>query len=116
MVFNRARYLRTSWEAKLDIAYQIFSSALVAACPPGFEQGQLVAEMADGYSDIRYDCRVNGVDRIGLESAIEQDLQVDAALHQLRTQMTIPGQKPWSKCKFTLFPDGTFKFDVEYED
>jgi Protein of unknown function, DUF600 len=88
----------------------------MATCPSGFEQAQMVAEVADGYSDIRYDCRSQGREQQGLASAIEQDLKVDAALHELRAQMTIPGQKSWTNCTFTLFPDGTFKFDVEYDD
>lgn len=40
---------------------------------------------------------------------------IDGALHALREQSTASGM-PWSRCTFTLFPDGEFKFDVAYDD
>jgi hypothetical protein len=42
--------------------------------------------------------------------------KVSKKLLDIRAQMTVPGQAPWSRCTFTLFPDGKFKFDVEYDD
>ena len=96
--------------------YQIFAQALIATCPANYTEARLIAELDQGYSDIRYDCVVEGALQAGLQSKIEDDLKVDKALHGLRQQMTVPGQEPWSKCVFTLHPDGTFKFDVEYDD
>jgi hypothetical protein len=46
----------------------------------------------------------------------KKDVIIHNALKAIRTQMTVPGQSPWSRCTFTLFPDGKFKFDVEYDD
>jgi hypothetical protein len=100
----------------VDAAFEIFASAVMAACPHNFTEGFLVASVADGFSDIRYDCNINGKRKTGLDSDMEQDLKVDDVLHDLRKSMTISGQTPWSRCIFTLFPDGKFKFDVEYED
>jgi Protein of unknown function, DUF600 len=45
-----------------------------------------------------------------------KDMKIHNALKAIHAQMTVPGQAPWSRCTFTLFPDGKFKFDVEYDD
>jgi hypothetical protein len=103
-------------EADMESKYQILAEALLLACPEGFSKGELVAKMDSGFSNVRYNCHIDGEHKVGLDGDKVNDFKVDDALHEIRTQMTVPGQKPWSKCTFTLFPDGKFKFDVDYDD
>jgi hypothetical protein len=100
----------------VETHYQTLAGAAIEVCPAIFERAQIVAEMEDDNGSIRYDCQLSDRAIEGLTSDTARDYSVYKAIKSIRTQMTIPGQKPWSKCKFTLFPDGTFKFDVEYDD
>jgi hypothetical protein len=100
----------------LEQAYQLFAATLMSVCPPNFQEAKLVASLEDAVSDIRYDCNVDGQLKKGLPYDGQNDWDIHKALHALRKEMTIPGEVPWSRCTFTLFPDGKFKFDVEYDD
>jgi hypothetical protein len=73
--------------------------------------------MLDGDNgSVRYDCELDGRIIEGMRSETIRDYNVYKSLKEIRKAMTIPGQTPWSRCTFTLFPDGKFKFDVEYDD
>jgi hypothetical protein len=99
----------------MESSYSAIALALGPNCPSGFSKAMLTARLAEGFSDQEFWCEV-----IGKETQPDLPTQDGWKIHQelqkLQSAMTIPGQKPWSKCKFTLFPDGTFKFDVEYDD
>jgi hypothetical protein len=99
----------------VDTLYQAMATILTENCPVAFESAWIDAKLDDGVSQMQYWCESAG-GRIQPEIPLLQKSELDDALHDLRDGMTLPGQKPWSKCKFTLFPDGTFKFDVEYDD
>jgi Protein of unknown function, DUF600 len=98
--------------------YNYLSEAIVSSVPQGWQKAWISAdEVEKDTAEITGDY----VDHSGQEhwfSIESSDLAYKAAdaVMTLNKLMTIPGQKPWSKCKFTLFPDGTFKFDVEYDD
>ena len=47
--------------------------------------------------------------------AVKQ-FEIGERLRDLRAATKQDGREPWSRCTFTLFPDGEFKFDVEYDD
>jgi hypothetical protein len=99
----------------MEALYSILALSLSENCPENFEKAWIDASVEEDFSKQRHNCLVNGNIVYPDITAIETS-KVDDALHDIRKAMTIPGQKPWSKCKFTLFPDGTFKFDVEYDD
>jgi len=101
---------------KLDVSYQQLAAAAIATCPGNAGEIRLVGALGEDYGDVRYDCVIDGRLKQGVKSETSRDWQVYKTLQALREQMTSPGQKPWSKCVFTLFPDGKFKFDVSYDD
>lgn len=49
----------------------------------------------------------------GIPGDVLTSSRVDDVLKDLRKQWPGP---PWSRCTFTLFPNGEFKFDVAYDD
>lgn len=95
--------------------YAVLGQALSLACGVGFDSAQIRARLEDGFTEIEYVCADHGQERFVLPPS-GQGSRAHDALHALRNEMTIPGQQPWSRCTFTLFPDGKFKFDVEYDD
>jgi hypothetical protein len=110
------QYLEIKQEVNVEAQYKVLVNALLAASPKDFANAEIVARLDKGFSTIRYNCEDKGKRIEGLVADEVDDFAVDEALHAIRNAMTIPSQKPWSKCKFTLFPDGKFKFDVEYDD
>jgi Protein of unknown function, DUF600 len=99
----------------MENAYQVLAAILSSNCPDGFQNASIQARLADDFSQMQYWCEVSGK-KIQPSIPSMQKSDVDDALHEIRKQMTIPGEQPWSRCTFTLFPDGKFKFDVEYDD
>jgi hypothetical protein len=99
----------------MDAHYQVLAEAVVTSCGDKFDLGQIIATVEDDNSEIEVSCQKNKVESF-VDPGAQLSWDVHRSLSSIRKDMTIPGQKPWSKCKFTLFPDGTFKFDVEYED
>ena len=95
--------------------YDFLASVLLSICPEEFSIGQINAELNEGHSKLSYSCTSGGEERYYSVDA-SRGWEVHKKLHSLRTEMTMPGQEPWSRCTFTLFPDGKFKFDVEYDD
>ncbi len=96
-------------------AYTILGQILAGACSPNFEIARINASLDDGFTDVEYTCIINQQETFALPAKGKGSVVHDA-LHEIRKSMTIPGQEPWSRCTFTLFPDGKFKFDVEYDD
>ncbi len=99
----------------MEAAYSAIALALSTNCPAGYSVATLSARMSDGFSDQEAWCEVDGV-KVQPDIPTMEGWNASKALHEIRKQMTIPGQAPWSRCTFTLFPDGKFKFDVEYDD
>lgn len=96
-------------------AYAVLGQALALACGVDFESAQIRARLDDGFTEIEYVCTDQGQEKFVLPPAGQGSLAHDA-LHEIRKSMIIPGQEAWSRCTFTLFPDGKFKFDIEYDD
>jgi hypothetical protein len=99
----------------MESLYGVMALALQSNCPDGFDKAFINARLSDGFSQQRYVCEKDGA-QIYPDLSPNETSQIDDVLHELREAMTIPGQEPWSRCTFTLFPDGKFKFDVEYDD
>lgn len=96
-------------------AYTVLAAVLSAYCGSDFADAKIIARLDDGFSDVEYVCSTASKTSAFLPSILESS-KVDDALHELRKSMTVDGEEPWSRCTFTLFPDGKFKFDVEYDD
>jgi hypothetical protein len=99
----------------MEALYSILALSLSEHCPSNFEKAWINAVVEDDFSKQRHTCLINGETKYPDIPTLETSKLGDA-LREIRKQMTIPGQKPWSRCTFTLFPDGKFKFDVEYDD
>ena len=100
----------------MSALYSVLAQGLLTICPGSFSSAVIDAELKDDWSNTVYRCETASGWSKGLPVQASVDFKVDDALHAIRKQMTIPGQTPWSRCTFTLFPDGKFKFDVEYDD
>lgn len=95
--------------------YEAIAESLTAICGGNFESARIIARISDGHSDLRYLCK-DGEQEKAIEASSATGWKIHKALHSIQSDMTMPGQEPWSRCTFTLFPDGKFKFDVEYDD
>ncbi len=100
----------------VETLYMVLAQALLSACPSSATDMRIEAHLKNDWSKTTYICKIGGDWTKGLSIPAETDWKVDDALHSIRKSMTIPGEQPWSRCTFTLFPDGKFKFDVEYDD
>ncbi len=96
-------------------AYEQIAIVLNEACPPGYTKAWIMAEVGDDWDDQEVWCETAaGKNQPDIEA--QKQFKVGKSLRSIRASMTIPGEKPWSRCTFTLFPDGKFKFDVQYDD
>jgi hypothetical protein len=100
----------------LTYQYQSLAKEIIAYLPSGWKKAWIKSEIQDDMSESTYDYE----DSDGKDQWFDPDAGNAAAvgrtLRGIRKSMATPGQESWSRCTFTLFPDGTFKFDVEYDD
>jgi hypothetical protein len=107
--------LKIEQVVEMDAAYQEIAEYLNEACPAEYTKSIIDAAVGDDYSEQEVWCEGPfGKKQPDISAA--KSFQIGRQLRTIRSQMTIPGQKPWTRCTFTLFPDGKFKFDVEYDD
>ncbi len=94
--------------------YQQLAEVALAQCPPAYHQLKLSAELDEGYSEIDLRCR-NGEGEIHVTNyPVTATAEMHRTLEAIREEMgRLSGQR-WTRCVFQVFPDGTFKFDVEY--
>jgi len=107
--------LRTDPAVEMSDLYLEIAARLNSACPAPYSRAWIEAEVGPDWDDQTVWCETAG-GRSQPEIAARPSLEIGRSLRAIRHQMTVPGQKPWSKCVFTLFPDGKFKFDVSYDD
>jgi hypothetical protein len=81
-----------------------------------WEQAWVEGEVEASSSELEFAFKTKSKEENWIVPDFDDTDAISKKLFVIRQSMTLPGQKPWSKCKFTLFPDGTFKFDVEYDD
>ncbi len=99
----------------MDADYQKIAQILNSTCPAGYSRAWVEAEVKPDWNKQRLWCEHEGKKEQPDIDALKQ-YQLGEHLTALQSSMTIPGEQPWSRCTFTLFPDGKFKFDVEYDD
>jgi hypothetical protein len=99
----------------MEVPYQSISEILNQICPSGYSKAWVEAEVKEDWNKQRLWYEKDGQNKQPDIDALKQ-YKLGEYLTEIQTQMTIPGQKPWSKCTFTLYPDGKFKFDVDYDD
>ena len=96
--------------------YQKIAQNFTPALPAEWRKAWISGEVSSDHTDLEFGYE----DDRGGESWIVPEttnrLEIRDALKSLRDIMAAPGQQPWSRCAFRLFPDGNFKFDVEYDD
>lgn len=101
----------------LTPSYQTLASAIVENCPPGFVSAKLSGALEDGdVATVQLECEKpdGSVERPRVRGM--HAFTISNSLFELQKQMHKPGTAPWTRCTFTLFPDGKFKFDVQYDD
>jgi hypothetical protein len=97
--------------------YQEISTEINQICGSLYTEAALKGDLSEkDVAGIQLRCKnLDGSERLPRVSGMPA-YKISKALLDIRTQMTVPGQAPWSRCTFTLFPDGKFRFDVEYDD
>jgi Protein of unknown function, DUF600 len=96
--------------------YQIIAEALAQSAPAGWQKAWVNSKVDDGVSENTFDYQKSDGSEYWFDPESVKVAVIGRAIRKIRDQMAIPGQKPWSRCTFTLYPDGKFKFDVEYDD
>jgi hypothetical protein len=93
---------------------QILAEQIMAACPDGYNQALLQAELDSGYAQL--DLRFTNPDGEEFQSDFSDGLGFDLhdTLDSIREEMGRSTGHRWSKCTFAILQDKRFKFDVEY--
>lgn len=99
----------------VDAPYQTIAQAMITQAPAGWSVLEMDAQLGDGYVDTGFCATVQtGNKSFALSSTDQTD--VEDTLFKLQRTIQLHGRKPWSRCVFRVFPDGRFKFDVDYDD
>ena len=101
----------------LDGKYMVIAQIAADNAPKGWLKIEFHAIIGDGYVKSKYYAFLESGEKKSyiIENIVDDDKVVNSVI-DIREIMRVPGQDVWTKCKFTLFPDGNFKFDVEYDD
>lgn len=89
---------------------------LVQAAPAGWQKLWTEGEVGDDYSDLLFAYASPDKDRNYFTPSYEDNEAIHAGLVALRNRMQQDGKAKWSRCVFTLQPDGKFNLHVEYDD
>lgn len=100
-----------------NMHFEQVAQALAGSAPAGWVQAKVSTEIdQDALSTSAYDY----VDGEGREQWFDPDAGTAAAvgrnLRAIRSSAVEQGQAAWSRCTFVLSNDGSFKFDVQYDD
>ena len=95
--------------------HEAIAAQLNDICPAGYSKAWIDAEVSSSTSSNQYWCEVAG-GRQQPEVSPLTNVRVAKQLIGFREQMGGDTAAGWSRCTFTLFPDGQFKFDIHYDD
>jgi hypothetical protein len=101
----------------MDEYYQTLSQILINNVPGPWVKMQIEAEVGDDWNrskNLFWD-KAEQRGSFAIDD-YDDDERLGDTLTALREAMKTPGEKPWSHCTFTLHEDGSFKFNVQYDD
>lgn len=99
----------------MDGYYTIIAQKLIDACPPGVTRAWLDAEVLEDTSSAQYWYEAGG--KTGQPDLGSSDaFDISDALIDIRAKMVADGHEPWTRCTFTVFPDGRVKLDIHYPE
>lgn len=96
--------------------YLKISQALIAGAPTGWQKAWVVAEVIEDYSKTKYRYLADDGKEGWFKPEIAHLDIVTDSLRNIRTHMLETGQPDWTRCTFSVMPDGNFSFDIEYPD
>lgn len=95
--------------------YQALGQLVADAIPEAWERACAYAEIEEDDNGLTYGYYVTPE-----EPAVERDFDTSYRFYflfkELRRRFRQPGQSPWVKARFTLYPDGHFDLDVTYPE
>lgn len=95
--------------------FQAIAQAVLPPTQGGWSKAWLTGEVSDDHTDLEFGYVAEDGAKTFVPAVLGR-LKARDALKEVRKRMQRPGEVPWSRCTFNLFPDGRFKFDVEYDD
>ncbi len=99
----------------IEEIYQALGRLIVEAIPEVWEQASAYAEIEEDDNGLTYGHYVTPE-----EPAVERDFDTSYRFYflfkELRRRFRQPGQAPWVKARFTLYPDGHFDLDFTYPE
>lgn len=93
---------------------QDLAHAVSGACPPGYHQARLQAELDEGWAELDLQCTNDQGDQVMSQLPNGSGLKIHVMLDDIREQMARQAGSKWKSCVFTVQPDGRFKLDVQY--
>jgi hypothetical protein len=96
--------------------FQEVAKQMLPMIPEGYEKAVIHCKLSDGHSNLQF--RYDGPTQkeLNIDPDTTRAYRISQLLEDIQSETKQPGKQAWSRCTFTLFPDGKFKFDVEYDD
>jgi len=96
--------------------YQALADAALSACPPGYHQLTLEAEVWESSASMALECRNDQGHAVRSDMPGDSGFRVLLALDTIRQSMARQAGETWKSCVFTIGAGGRFNFRVSYDD
>ncbi len=96
--------------------YQALADAALSACPPGYDQLTLEAELYENSASMALECRNDQGHAVRSDMPGDSSVRVLLALEAIRQSMARQAGENWKSCVFTIGAGGHFNFRVSYDD
>ncbi|KQT31713.1 hypothetical protein ASG29_07220 [Sphingomonas sp. Leaf412] len=87
------------------------AALLRAACPAGYERAWIEATVGDDWDEQTICCERRG-ERLQPDTGVAACFRIGRILREVRKSMHDDGNPRWSRCTFTIFPDGRHTLEM----
>jgi hypothetical protein len=93
---------------------QDLAEVVMQACPSGYSQARLEAELDEGFAEIAVYCVAESGEQLRSDLPGDTGFLLHNKLDDVREQMARQTGHRWNKCVLVILPDRRFRFNVEY--
>ena len=99
----------------IEDIYKLIGQSIVSAIPEAWKRAAAYAEIEEDDNGLTYGTYTAAI-KPQEERYFEPADELYFLFDELRRRFRQPGQSPWVKARFTLYPDGHFDLDITYPE